>query len=1017
MKKSVIALALLMVLMLVSSTASAEFSISIPSMHESVPSNEYRFGGEPNNYAGPGNVKGSGDGGGTPPWVEVMFEGLREQIERVKSGENYVKGERIVVFKPGASRSSMDSLALNVGALSSRNVAKFGRAGEERAIRLLKFESEEAASRAEIELKRSPDVLYVCKNIIFSVPPTARFSVTGSNGVGGSIGVSGGFTPQASTADPFRSYQWYLYKTKEQFAPFAQTAPCVAVIDTGVYYYHEELAGRVILGPDYVDDDDDPLDEHGHGTAVAGVIAAKVNNARGIAGISPRSMIYAVRVLDENGTGTFDDVLAGIINATETEFVKIINLSLGGYVGYGSDEYWAMEYAIDYAVHEMGKIVVSAAGNEDNFMIYLNDFPETPYYDVVPIPAAIPSSFTVAGTDERDARVFFSNYPTSRCPDLADIAAPAFRILTLNLPWYGWFMGRSGYSIWSGTSFSAPIIAAAAARVWGKNPTWSNYQVMNHLINTGRLLGAEKGFPYAIRRVDIAKALGITLTGIQGQVLSAESWDWRGLDGLGGVKVTATTTKYAYSVNGGFYTITGLAPGTYTLKASKSGYVTETLTVTVTAGSITEDVDFYMVRVKPTDTLTVVATWNLWNPGMYETYWWYGWFEHPDMPQFYEVAGREMDAKLQILPDNIVISPEDWRYSCDPYAEVTSDSYQRGRPIDAITYKPKSGKNYNFGLSLNPYRWNWGKIAGSMAVVKVYKGSSIIATISSAAATGISDFWLYAYKQAGTGSITSVNKRTPMLGVQVPSPTPQILLVAQDEYYAGWFKSALEDAGYSYAYWNVYEAGPPSAGDLSAYAITIWSYPWGGPNKYERTSISGYLAAGKKLFISGQDIGWYLNLWFMQRWSDAPEWYRNTLKAEYVFDAIQDMVDDYGYYGIRALLGINGDPISDPEGSLEGNEMALVIEDGDGADNQDWPDGIVPYGGSAAIFYYLDEGGNIFTLGGNLIAGGIRYPSGVPAPATPYRLVYLSFGFEAINDAGTRAQLMDEIIKFLNTGS
>jgi thermitase len=70
----------------------------------------------------------------------------------------------------------------------------------------------------------------------------------------------------------------------------------VAVIDTGVDYTHEELIGKVIPGHDYVDDDNDPMDENGHGTAVAGIIAAKANNGRGIAGISPRSMIYAIRV-------------------------------------------------------------------------------------------------------------------------------------------------------------------------------------------------------------------------------------------------------------------------------------------------------------------------------------------------------------------------------------------------------------------------------------------------------------------------------------------------------------------------------------------------------------------------------------------------------------------------------------------------------------------------------------------------------------------------------------------------
>jgi len=71
------------------------------------------------------------------------------------------------------------------------------------------------------------------------------------------------------------------------------------------------------------------------------------------------------------------------------EDVKIINLSLGGYVDYPSDEYNVFKDLIDWCVNDMGKIVVSAAGNEDNIISYLLDDPNTPYYDVVLVPAAI----------------------------------------------------------------------------------------------------------------------------------------------------------------------------------------------------------------------------------------------------------------------------------------------------------------------------------------------------------------------------------------------------------------------------------------------------------------------------------------------------------------------------------------------------------------------------------------------------------------------------------------------------
>jgi hypothetical protein len=904
-----------------------------------------------------------------PPEIEERLkekiQPIMEEIEEIRAGENYIKGERIVVFKPEASREKINEVVGRVKPIQVKDVAKFGVKGKEKIVKLLKFESEEKAKKMTEELKKDPNVLYVAKNFKVKAPPVKRIEFKGKPE----------FEPKAPTADPFRSYQWYLFKSKEQFAPFAPTAPTVAVIDTGVDYNHEELAGKVILGHDYVDDDNDPMDENGHGTAVAGIIGAKVNNAKGIAGISPKSMIYAIRVLDETGSGEFEWVIAGIEEACSNDDVKIINLSLGGYVWYPSDEYSTFEDLIDWCVNDMGKIVVSAAGNEDNIISYLFDDPDTDYYDVVPVPAAIPSSFTAAATDERDSRAWFSNYGTVRL-NYVDIAAPGYRILSLDI--------YNTYNVWyGGTSFSAPIVAAAAARVWGKNPTWTNTQVMNQLVATGRTLGADKGFPVPVPRVDIAKALGITLTGIQGQIIDAENSDLF-LNTLGGVKVTATTVKYAFSNNGGFYTITGLAPGTYTLTVTKNGYVKETRTVTVTAGQITEDVDFYMVRVKPTDLRTVVVSWNSWNPGLLEML--YGFFggwslfgglEHPDMPRADATAGREMEGVLHILPDDVRIWYWEGSLNNPPFAKAIVNSWDVERPFDTIVYKPLSGKTYRFGAGLSPYLYNWGKIVGSGAITKVYRGTSIISTINSATATGTADFWWHVYNQAGTGSPTIINKRTPMFGF-VPVSGATILLVDDDgsgfwswwDDYSEWFKSALADAGYIFSYWDTYEAGPPSPGDLAPYSIVIW---FTGDDflttlpPYERTTISSYLSAGKKLFITGQDIGYYLNWGTMYSLfapsSDAISWYNTWLKAKFVIDKIDWATDDDGLHGVLALAGVNGDPISDPSGDPSpDNEMMLVIWDGDGADNQYWADGILPYGGSTTIFNYLDEKGDLFTL-------------------------------------------------------
>jgi thermitase len=950
-----------------------------------------------------------------PPRLREVIDSLLKEVEEIKSGDNYVKGERIVVFKPTTTKEKINDIVTKVGALSVKDVGKFGRGDQSKTIKLLKFKSEDEAKQAELDLKKDPNVLYVAKNVKFKAPPVKREPFKGQGEV----------DPKAPTADPFRSYQWYLFKTKEQFAPLTSTAPMVAVIDTGVQYNHPELKGKVTLGHDYVDDDDDPCDENGHGTAVAGVIGAKANNGIGIAGVSPRSMIYAIRVLDKYGSGTLDDVIAGILEAAENDDVKVINLSLGGYVYYLSDEYNLTKEVIDYAVLEKGKVVVSAAGNEANIVSYLFDNSTTPYYDVVPVPAAVPSSFTVAATDEVDARTWFSNYGTSTL-NYVDIAAPGFRILSLYL---------EGYGVWyGGTSFAAPIVSGAVARVWAQNSSLSNTEVMKKLVDTGRSLGADKGFPIPVKRVDIAKALGVTITGIQGQIIDAENPDYF-YDTLGGVKVSVSgpTKKYTFSNNGGFFTITGLSPGTYTVTVSKSGFVTQSVKVTVTSGSVTEDVNFYMVKVKPPEYLTVVTTWKIADQGAYEWFFNFIWgLEHPDLPQWQDTAGREMNANLRILPDNIRLHPYWNRGKIDgyPYAQIVVDSLWVERPVETVVYKPMSGKTYEYGLGMSPYDFCWGKVVGSGAITMVFQSNIIMRTIDSGASTGTADFWWYVFKQVGTGGVTVVNKRQPMFGVVTPSPLPSIILVDDDASpwfhdYSYWFKSALSDAGYSFAYWNVFEAGPPSAGDLSPYSTIIW---FTGDDfvtvltNYERSTLDRYLSSsGKGLFITGQDVGFYLNAWAMYSFyapsQDAISWYNNRLKAKFVFDDITEVKDDYDYYGVLALKGIDGDPISDPYGSPEGNEMMLAISDGDGADNQLWADGIVPTGDSAPIFYYLDEEGNTFVYNGVPIAGGVRFPSQVPAPSTPYRLVYLSFGFEAISDAGTRAELMDEIVNFLRTGS
>ncbi|MBZ0299814.1 MAG: S8 family serine peptidase, partial [Anaerolineae bacterium] len=135
------------------------------------------------------------------------------------------------------------------------------------------------------------------------------------------------------TSDTYFSQQWGLSAIGApdawQQLPVSAPAVTVAVIDSGICAEHPDLAGRIVAGYDFVEEDAVPQDLLGHGCAVAGVIAANVDNGEGIAGVAPNAQIMPVRVLDAQGIGTYSDVAAAIVYAVD-QGAQIINLSLGG---------------------------------------------------------------------------------------------------------------------------------------------------------------------------------------------------------------------------------------------------------------------------------------------------------------------------------------------------------------------------------------------------------------------------------------------------------------------------------------------------------------------------------------------------------------------------------------------------------------------------------------------------------------------------------------------------------------
>jgi len=177
-------------------------------------------------------------------------------------------------------------------------------------------------------------------------------------------GLLTGASVASAAGDPLRAEQWGLDMIHADQAHASSTGrgAVVAVVDTGVSLHHPDLQGRLLPGYDFQANNASPQDHNGHGTHVAGIIAADTGNGIGVASVAPDAMILPVRVLDSTGSGDLGTIAQGITWAVD-HGANVINLSLGGNL-VGSllleqELADAMNYAI---VHNV--VVVAAAGND-----------------------------------------------------------------------------------------------------------------------------------------------------------------------------------------------------------------------------------------------------------------------------------------------------------------------------------------------------------------------------------------------------------------------------------------------------------------------------------------------------------------------------------------------------------------------------------------------------------------------------------------------------------------------------
>jgi predicted outer membrane repeat protein len=323
----------------------------------------------------------------------------------------------------------------------------------------LDTQDEDATEEAMAALRRLPGVEYAERNSIISACAVPN--------------------------DPLYRSQWALAKIDAAGAwdiCRGTESIVVAVPDTGVDYDHRDLQGNLwineaelngiagidddgngyiddIYGYDFIAGDSDPIDDNGHGTHCAGIIAARTDNALDVAGVSWYARIMPVKMLDNEGFGTTGEAIEAIYYAVANG-ADIISCSWGE-----SEDSRALRDAVAYAYAE-GVVLVAAAGNERS---------SVPFY-----PAAYAEVIGVAATEQGDQRQYTSSFG-----DWVDIAAPGDDILSLRAA------GTSAGAAWSafatrlsGTSMAAPHVSGACALLLSANPFLGPADVRQAIFST-----------------------------------------------------------------------------------------------------------------------------------------------------------------------------------------------------------------------------------------------------------------------------------------------------------------------------------------------------------------------------------------------------------------------------------------------------------------------------------------------------------------------------------------------------
>ncbi len=301
-------------------------------------------------------------------------------------------------------------------------------------------------------------------------------------------------------------------------------------------------------------------DDYGHGTHVAGIVAAATQNALGVAGLGYPVEVVTYKILDSTGSGTDANIAQAIMAATDAG-ARVVSMSLGG-AGYSQSLQDAVRYAWNRNV-----VVVAAAGNSSTNSLFF--------------PAGANFAIGVAATDSSNNRASFSNFGNS-----VDIAAPGVSILS-TLPTYASPIGGQNYGNLSGTSMATPHVAAVAGLLALTNPAAPSMAVAQRLQQSASSSAPNGGWGqylgYGILDAYTAVA-GLlrtsTVGGVTGQVVDATNLP------VGSATVSINGQSFTTAADG-LFRFSNIPVGTYQLLSSAAGFSMQALTVTIVAGADT----------------------------------------------------------------------------------------------------------------------------------------------------------------------------------------------------------------------------------------------------------------------------------------------------------------------------------------------------------------------------------------------------------------------------------------------